>query len=135
MATTGDDTSRDRDREQAVRKWDGDPGDWIEWRFDVRNWSRRHDMSVPAAMEAAGCSETPLSLVTMKPEEQVLAGKVMTDLSLKTTGKAKRVLMGIPSEESDNGLEGWRLLTHLGEGVASAEQRRERNVCAPGSPG
>eukprot|EP00969_Alexandrium_andersonii_P228214 10078967-Alexandrium_andersonii.AAC.1 len=38
----------------------------------------------------------------------------MTDLALKTTDKARRLLMSMG--ETDNGLEAWRLLSHMAEG-------------------
>eukprot|EP00971_Amphidinium_carterae_P242253 4810152-Amphidinium_carterae.3 len=49
----------------------------------------------------------------MDAEARVLAGKIMTDLALKTVGPAKRLLMSLP--KCDNGFLGFRELARRAE--------------------
>ena len=53
-------------------------------------------------------------LADMTEEVGVTAGRIMTDLSLKTVDRAQRLLMNL--EESDNGFEAWKALVRMGEG-------------------
>ena len=94
-------------------KWAGDESDWQTFKFEFLNWARRHSPELPRLLSTASEAEG-LALVDMTTSAVELAGKVMTDLSLRTTERAQRALMAI--SEPDNGFEGWKVLTHMGEG-------------------
>eukprot|EP00971_Amphidinium_carterae_P235475 4672999-Amphidinium_carterae.1 len=92
-------------------RWDGSEETWQEWRFEFVNWSRRHELRLPEMLKQ---STVELYLLSdMDVEARVLAGKVMTDLALKTTGAAKRLIMSI--EEPDNGFLAFRELSRRAE--------------------
>ncbi len=58
--------------------------------------------------------EDPAPLSTINEVHWPLAGLIMTDLAHKTTDKARILLMTM--QETGNGLEAWRLLSHMAEG-------------------
>ena len=95
------------------QKWAGDEADWPTFKFEFLNWARRHAPELPRLLNSASEAEA-IFLADMTEAATVLAGKVMTDLSLRTTERAQRALMAI--SEADNGFEGWKILTHMGEG-------------------
>ena len=94
-------------------KWNGDEADWPTFKFEFLNWSRRHGADLPRMLKAAEDLASVL-LADMTEEVGVTAGRIMTDLSLKTVDRAQRLLMNL--EESDNGFEAWKALVRMGEG-------------------
>ncbi len=78
------------------------------------SWVRRHDPSAPTLLRDMESREDRALLATINEAHWPLAGLIMTDLALKTTDKARRMLMTM--QETDNGIEAWRLLSHMAEG-------------------
>ena len=90
-------------------RWDGGESAWPEWSFEFMQWSRRHDDTLPQLLREAAHSPQLPSMSDLSQTHQVLAGKVMTDLAVKTSGAAKRILMNLA--EDDNGFAAWHLLS------------------------
>eukprot|EP00971_Amphidinium_carterae_P153460 3042423-Amphidinium_carterae.1 len=103
------------EHEKGPSKWDGSEETWQEWRFEFINWARRHRQDAPMMLQAAcdAVTVTDVQNANMDAEARVLAGKIMTDLALKTVGPAKRLLMSM--QESDNGFLGFRELARRAE--------------------
>eukprot|EP00971_Amphidinium_carterae_P330558 6463670-Amphidinium_carterae.1 len=95
-------------------RWDGSEESWQEWRFEFINWSRRHDPKCPEMLKhTAECDVDEVKTANMDADARILAGKVMTDLALKTTGAAKRLIM--TTEETENGFLAFRDLARRAE--------------------
>ena len=81
----------------------------------MTNFMRRHDaLQMSTLLEAAENRREQVSVGTMEDDVRKLAGLVMTDIALKTSDRALRIVMSVA--ESDNGFEAWRLLCKKGEG-------------------
>ena len=91
----------------------GDEERWIEWQFEITQWSRRHDRRTPDFMARAGDQTVSVEIEDMTEEVQLLAGKLMSDLAVRTQDRARRLLMTV--EDQSNGFEAWRRLSELGQ--------------------
>jgi hypothetical protein len=99
---------------QGPFRWGGEEERWIEWQFEVMQWSRRHDKRMLEYMSKSADQTAEVDWDDMTEEIQGLAGKLMSDLAMRTTDRARRVLMTM--EDQGNGFEAWRRLTELGQG-------------------
>ena len=88
-------------------KWDGHQATWTEWSFDMMNWARRHDLAGPRYMNLAREHVEEIDHSSLSDDNRMFSARLMTDLALKTTGAAKRIVMNL--ENLDEGLEAWRL--------------------------
>eukprot|EP00971_Amphidinium_carterae_P185516 3683512-Amphidinium_carterae.1 len=110
-------SSSTKDDDKGPSRWDGSEESWLEWRFEFVNWSRRHRHDAPTMLQTA-CETTniaSISVDSMDEAARALAGKIMTDLALKTSGPAKRLLMSLAESERDNGFIGFRELARRAE--------------------
>ena len=85
----------DNEKIAAPFKWSGDESQWPEWRFEMINYARRHSVNLPDLMVSAEESAVILSYSDFTDEVKVVAGKLMTDLALRTKDKAKKRLMQV----------------------------------------
>ena len=95
--------------------WSGDYKTWTTWKFQMRNWLRRHSpLHMSNTLKTCENLDTEVPYETIEDEQKEISAKIMTDLALKTSDKALRIVMSVI--EPDNGLEAWRLLCKRGEG-------------------
>ena len=80
----------------------------------MEQWLRRHHTDMPTLTARSAEAAAPLAAGDMTAETIELSGKLMTDLAMKTTGKAKRLLMAL--EDQSNGFEVLRQLALMGQG-------------------
>ena len=71
-------------------KWSGLEEEFAEWKFEMEQWVRRHHTDMPTLTARSAEAAAPLAAGDMTAETIELSGKLMTDLAMKTTGKAKR---------------------------------------------
>ena len=76
-------------------KWDGHQSTWTEWSFDMTNWARRHDFARPKYMNLAKEHVEEIDHTKLTDEGRMFSARLMTDLALKTTGAAKRIVMNL----------------------------------------
>eukprot|EP00969_Alexandrium_andersonii_P233927 10328834-Alexandrium_andersonii.AAC.1 len=78
--------------------------------FEMLNWVRRRGAQAPTFLRGMEERIGPAPLSAFHVEHAPFAGLIMTDLALKTTDKARRLLMAMP--EADDGREAQRRLSH-----------------------
>ena len=114
MATaTGDDTSHAL-QPSGPSRWTGEEEKWVEWHFEIVQWTRRHDRRMTELMLRASEQLVPVDITDMTDEAVVLSGRLMSDLAAKTCDRARRLLMTL--EDQGNGFEAWRRLCEKGQG-------------------
>lgn len=68
------------------------------------HWGRRHEGQLPELVDVSLTREET-RLEDMPEIVKTAVGKLMTDLVVRTIGRAKRALMS--ADENDNGFEDW----------------------------
>ena len=74
-------------------RWNGLEEEYAEWKFEMEQWERRHEAEMPVLMAQFADNPSVVAAADMTLDTVVLRGKLMTDLAVKTAGKAKRLLI------------------------------------------
>ena len=93
---------RDQQARLGPGRWAGNENDFTEWKYDMEQWARRHDASLPQLLVAAENAPGEIDPNGVTGEHKKFAGKFMTDLAGKTEGKAKRLLMSLTDKDNGN---------------------------------
>ena len=79
-------------------RWNGDEQTWQQFKFEFINYSRRHGGHVPQLLSDVCEQSEFVRLAELEEEPQRIAGLLMTDLALKTTDRAQRLLMNLDDQ-------------------------------------
>ncbi len=107
--------------ERGPIKWDGSENSWTQLKFEFVNYARRHGAGVPKLMLDCLSADGFVRPDDMGEDATRVASLLMSDLAIKTTDKAQRLLMNL--DEQSNGFEAGRSLRSWLKAVAASRKQ------------